>query len=154
MNYEDKSVHTGKYRLNISFQTMFCNLNITTEWEHNLITDVGRTLISNLLAGLSTDSIKGMAVGTGTTAAANGDNVLGAEKVRKGVTPSVAGGNVTFKSDFSASEINGTTEVGLVTNTTSGGLLVTRSVHSNGAINMPSNGGLSMEYVINTANGG
>lgn len=142
----------GRYRFKFSFQNMFMNIEVVSEWQHNIITDVGRAMIANTLTGLSVNKIQGMAVGTGTNSAIAGDTALGAETVRKAVTPSVANGNMTFNAGFTISEINGTTEVGLTTNSSSGGILVTRSVYSNGAINLPS-GALSIDYVIETSNG-
>jgi hypothetical protein len=54
---------------------------------HNLITDDGLNMMRNFLNGAVTDGkIKYIALGTGTTAPANGDHQLGVERFRKIVT--------------------------------------------------------------------
>ena len=54
---------------------------------HNLITDVGKQLLRDALAGTASDAkIKYVAVGNSNTAPAAGDTVLGNEIFRKAVT--------------------------------------------------------------------
>lgn len=135
---------TGEYQYRISYQWMFGNITITTPPIQNLVTSAGRTYIHNLISNLTLY----MAVGTGSTAAALGDTTLGTETTRKIATGATTGSPTwksTFTTNFTSTEINTTTEVGLLTAST-GGTLLTHSVHS--AISIPSGASMDIRYSL------
>ena len=139
----------------------------TTESHSNLIVNVGRTWLTNLMAGLNTTPIQSIVVGTGSSQPALAQTI-------SNMTPTV-GHNTTNSilvspnygvqgsAQFSASEINGTTEVaifaGLINGLTgsqsglpaAGSLMLARNIHT--AINLPLGSSITFNYVIglNTA---
>lgn len=86
-----------------------------------------------------TNGNSAIALGSGSTAVAAGDTTLGTELGRKAMEatfPSRAGLVVTFKSVFGTGDGNGTVaEWGILNNTTSGGVLLSRKVESLGTKN-------------------
>jgi len=80
----------------------------------NIIPTVGRTMLANNLADASPDNTilaSHVALGTGTTAPANGDTTLETETYRNVVASRVNVGNVAYITGFfTASEVSGTFE--------------------------------------------
>lgn len=144
----DKDI-IGKYSFEIGlFSGVFHQDIFKTDYIQNLVTNNGRTLILNRLSSNTANFINYMAIGTGATAATLADTTLGTETVRKAATPTVSGTpnwKVTFNAVFTAAEINGTTEVGLL-NASSNGTLATRNVHT--AISIPVTSTMGVDYII------
>jgi hypothetical protein len=96
----------------------------------NLVVSVGKTLIAARLAG-SGSVLTHMAVGSGSTAAAVGDTILGAEMDRNALTVSggsAAGATVTYTTTWAAGDGTGAIkEAGLFT-AASGGTMLARTV--------------------------
>jgi hypothetical protein len=135
----------GQYRFNISFQTMFVNINIETEVQNNMIVSSGEAATLN---GLK-DIIQGMGVGTSGTAPAKGNTTLTGE-VRVAIdnkTVNTTEKTVTFKSTYTAAQINSKQEIGLFTHATAGqGTMITRSTFS--SISIPAGSNMGVEYVL------
>lgn len=98
---------------------------------NNLVVTAGKELVAaNLQAG-SPVAVTHMAVGTGTTAAANGDTALETELDRNALSTSggtVAGAVVTYEAVWSPGDGTGAlTEAGLLTAPT-GGTMLARTV--------------------------
>jgi len=100
-----------------------------TPWNPNLVTDAGETLYARLMKGDDVAPCRYCAVGSGNTAAAEGDSALEAEIGRLEVTDiSISGSTVTYSTFFGAGSCNGTWwEIGML-NAESGGTLVARTV--------------------------
>lgn len=149
-----KDVLIGSYDLNINYSWMFGSYNLVIK-NYNLITDAGRTLILNRLGSNTTNPISAIAIGTGTNVPLQANTTLQTETVRKATgTPTIVGTPnwlATFAAIFSSSEINGTTEVGLLNSTTTGGVLATRSTHL--AIALPAGSTVSFEYALGLLTG-
>lgn len=140
-------IKAGKFRFRINLNTMFIS-TFTTDWINNLIVDTGRTWILNAIA----DTIEGLAVGTGTAEALLSDTALGNETLRKTVIHTINEApdwSITFTASFTANEINGVTEIGLITDDQSGGVLITRSVFS--SISLPPSSNITIEYPLELA---
>jgi hypothetical protein len=84
---------------------------------HNLIPTVGRSVLAQRLANTTTYTgiINKVALGTGTTPAANGDTTLGTETYRNNAASLTYSNNIAYITGFfTAAETNGTyAEVGL-----------------------------------------
>jgi len=84
---------------------------------HNLIPTVGRAVLASRLANDTTYTgiVNKVALGSGTTPAANGDTTLGTEVYRNNAASLTAANNIAYITGFfTAAEVNGTfAEVGL-----------------------------------------
>lgn len=144
----------GQYRYNVHIPRMF-DINFQSDWIPNLVTNGGRTFLLNRMAVNTTGPVSHMAVGTGTTAPALDQTTLTTETVRKAVTYAVTATSpnwyTTFTSTFTATELNNTTEIALLT-ASSGGTMVTRSTHT--AISLPAGSSMSIDYqlILQTSN--
>ena len=115
--YEHKRFHGQVYR------RVRRGDKIIEDWERlvdfytgepfNLVVDVGETQMAKRLGGISSNPISHMAVGTGTTAAAEGDTALETEIARVAATCSVAGSVLTVAATYGAGVGTGAhTEIG------------------------------------------
>jgi hypothetical protein len=100
----------------------------------NLVVTVGKNFIASSMAKTTTNSpaaMTHMAIGSGTTAAANGDTTLGTELGRVSLTSTtVTNNNVAYVATFPAGTGTGAvTEAGLF-NASSSGTLLCRTVFS------------------------
>lgn len=90
---------------------------------HNLIPTVGRTVLSARLAGTTTYSgtVNYVALGSGSTAAANGDTQLTTESYRNAIASATYASQIAYLTGFfTAAETSGTyAEVGLFIDGTS-----------------------------------
>jgi hypothetical protein len=105
-----------------------------TGFSNNLVTNVGKALLSSLLGGLGGAAATYLAVGTSSTAVALTDTTLGAEITDSGLARSVADSisqttttttndTVQYQKTWSATGTKTVQEVGLL-NASSGGTLV------------------------------
>jgi len=97
----------------------------------NLITTAGKTAIISRLASSPGSAVPvGMAIGTGTTAAAAGDTTLQTELDRNALTSCTASGNVlTMVGNWAAGDGTGSiTEAGVLSTSTTAGTLFSRAV--------------------------
>lgn len=115
-----------------------------SKWIENMILTNGESTILNAIK----NSILGMGVGTSDTEPAKGNTSLtGAVRIAvETSTVDTGDKTVTFKSTFTAAQINDKKEIGLYTTATTGGTLATRSVFS--AISIPAGSNMSVEYVL------
>lgn len=124
-----------------------------TDWIENLITSDGRTLLLNRFKDNTQNAPSYIAIGTGAVAPSLTDHALGVETYRSPITAVVNGTglwNIVYSATFTSSQINFTTEIGLV-NASSAGTLVTRSVHS--AISIPTGSSLRVDYTLTMIGG-
>jgi hypothetical protein len=97
----------------------------------NLVVTVGKNLIASRLKDTTDAAMTHMAIGSGTTAAANADTALGTELGRVSLTSTtVTSNNVAYVATFPAGTGTGAvTEAGLF-NASSGGTMLCRTVFS------------------------
>ena len=97
----------------------------------NLVVTVGKNLIASRLKDTTDAAMTHMAIGSGTTAAANGDTALGTQLGRVSLTSTtVTTNNVAYVATFPAGTGTGAvTEAGLF-NASSGGTMLCRTVFS------------------------
>ena len=149
-----RDMFVGRYDLNITYSWMFGQTKILVE-NYNLVTDAGRNWILSRMGSNTANYIAAIGVGTGNAAPLLANTTLGTETVRKAVgSPSVSGSpnwTTTVSAEFTSTEINNTTEVGLLNNATSGGTLITRSTHA--AISIPSGSNMSLDYSLGLMTG-
>lgn len=152
--YTNLNFISGKYRFHISFQNMFMNINLKTEYKSNLIVNGGRANFLNRLKDNTQPYIQGMGVGTGTAQPLLTNTTLTSE-VRKAIQTATVDTNAlttTFMTMFTGSEINNTKEIGLFTSATAGqGTMISRSVHT--GITMPTTSSVKAEYVLSLQTG-
>lgn len=86
----------------------------------NLIVDVGKNVVRDLLANGTGNGISRMALGTGTTAASSSDTGLEAQSYIKNIsTKEVSNKKITARTFFSSIEVSGTfNEIGMFCSTT------------------------------------
>ena len=91
----------------------------------NLVVTVGKNLIASRLKDTTDAAMTHMAIGSGTTAAANGDTALGTELGRVSLTSTtVTNNNVAYVATFPAGTGTGAvTEAGLFNDGTAGDML-------------------------------
>lgn len=121
---------------------------VETHEEHNLVTLAGRNLVRDLLNEATDTGLNYFAIGTGTTAAAEGDTALGAEVIRDVFTArSATDGVLTISFFLSSASANGSalTEAGIFTQSTAG-VLFARAVHP--AINKTSSVTVTYTWAI------
>ena len=130
-------------------------LDFTTMWYKNLITINGRTLILNLMKPGSGATEPGyIAVGNPTTAnaASLSDSALQQESARAAVTSSTVTAtsgnyNILYQTAFTAAQINGTTEIGIL-NASSNGTLLCRSALPAPISGMPNGTVITVQYQV------
>lgn len=133
----------GKYSFNICFTNMFVNMNIEIE-NNNIITFLGESFFMNRWINDEFKTIKEIVLGKGTVRPDKQDISLSNETVRKNATVKVnlATKTVKLTCDFSAREINGTTEIGV----TNGDILISHDVYEE--IITPSTSTVSLTYTF------
>lgn len=153
MSEKQYSGITGYIVFRISYQNMFTNVVIETEPYKNIVVNSGRTLILNRLVNATYDAISYIGVGTGTADPALNQTALGNERSRKSATVTVTSSspnfNIKFSANYTSSEINGVTEIGLFNAATSG-TMVTRTTFS--AISIP-DGTMTINYYLSLNTG-
>lgn len=146
----------GKYRFIIPVTLPGgISFDVTTMWYKNLITINGRTLILNLMKPGSGATAPGyIAVGNPTTAnpASLSDSALQQEAARAAitsatVTASTGNYNIMYQTSLTASQINGTTEIGVL-NASSNGTLLCRSALPSPISGMPNGTVITVQYQI------
>lgn len=97
----------------------------------NLVVTTGKTFVASRMVGVASNVMSHMAIGTGATAAANGDTTLGTEAARVALTSGTSSSAVaTYVATFPAGTGTGAiTEAGIL-NAGSGGTLLCRTVFS------------------------
>ena len=145
----------GDYQFDIHFCRIIGDVHIKTDWYHNIIVNNGRLNILNRLQSNTYGPILGMGIGTGTGALALANNTLTTETVRNGVSASVNGSpnwNTSFTASYTATQINGSTEIGLFDNATLGsGTMLTRSTYP--TISVPPGTNIGINYMISLNTG-
>lgn len=91
----------------------------------NLVVDTGKDYIASRIEGTSSAVMSHMALGTGTTAAAQGDTALETELDRNALdSTTVSNNDVTYVATYAAGDATGAiTEAGILNNSTGGDLL-------------------------------
>ena len=91
----------------------------------NLVVDAGKDYIASRMEGTSSAVMSHMALGTGTTAAAQGDTTLETELDRNALdSTTVSNNDVTYVATYAAGDATGAiTEAGILNNSTGGDLL-------------------------------
>lgn len=91
----------------------------------NLVVDTGKDYIASRIEGTSSAVMSHMALGTGTTAAAQGDTALETELDRNALdSTTVTDNDVTYVATYAAGDATGAiTEAGILNNSTGGDLL-------------------------------
>lgn len=120
-----------------------------SEWVENIVTNTGKELLISRLGSNTGNFINAIGIGTGSAVPDIDDVALATETYRKVATPTNYGSpdwKVVFNAVFSATEINGSMEIGLLNSSTSGGILVTRSIHS--PISVPPGSSISIDYEL------
>jgi hypothetical protein len=97
----------------------------------NLVVSAGKDFVASRLKDATADVMSHMAIGTSSTAAANGDTALGSEAQRNALTSTTVTDNeIAYVASFGAGEGTGAiTEAGLF-NALSGGTMLCRTVFS------------------------
>jgi hypothetical protein len=123
---------------------------------HNRITTSGDEVLAGILRD-KVDTIHGMELGTGSTAAAKGDTametVIASSYEPLDATPTGSGGNVICVSTWAAGDVtqNGITEVGLFEDGTDGGassgVMIGRAILSP-TVNKGANDSLAVTWTI------
>jgi hypothetical protein len=124
--FHDNVMLTGKLKIVLTDE----NGNIKHEEEvKNLVVTTGKNFIASRMKDTTAGAMSHMAIGTGTTAAANGDTTLGTEAGRVALASTTVTDNaVAYVATFPAGTGTGAiTEAGLL-NASSGGTLLCRTV--------------------------
>ena len=120
----------------------------TSKWFKNLITNAGRTWMINRWANDTMTYGKAIAVGTGVTAPTLTQTTLVTETNRTATTNTPLGTptwQVKFNAVFSASQVSGSTEIG-VFDALAGGNMLSRNVHV--ALSVPPGASISFDYIF------
>ena len=97
----------------------------------NLVVSAGKDFVASRMKDTTEDAMSHMAIGTSTTAPANGDTTLGSEADRNALTSTTVTNNeIAYVASFGAGEGTGAiTEAGLF-NAVTGGTMLCRTVFS------------------------
>lgn len=97
----------------------------------NLVVTTGKNFVASRMKDTTEDAMSHMAIGTSTTAPANGDTTLGSEADRNALTSTTVTNNeIAYVASFGAGEGTGAiTEAGLF-NAVTGGTMLCRTVFS------------------------
>ena len=151
---DEKKVY-GEFSAELHFQTMFINENIEIVREKNKVVNDGLNwMVTRFTSDTSggTPPIIGIAVGTGGTVAPTAsDHTLNAETARVGSsngTSSAGGYSAIISGIFTASQLNGSSEVALLTNAVSGGILICRGVYSPAISGLPTGSNITFSYAL------
>lgn len=125
----------------------------------NLITNVGLKAAAEQLGGTTTTPMTAIAIGIGTTAAANGDTALESEITTNGgqrgaatvtnTTTTITGDTQQWDKTFTFTGSFAVTEEGILDNNTSGGKLLAHQVFS--AVNVVSGDSLAVTHKVQMA---
>lgn len=155
INKKDDLNIYGEFSVVVHFQTMFVNENIEIVRKRNKVVNDGLSWmvtrwVSDTSGGVA--PVAGMAVGTGgSTAPTASDHTLQAETSRvaaTGGTSSAGGYSAIFNAQFPASGLNGSSEVALLTNSTSGGIMICRGVYSPAISGLPIGSYITFSYAM------
>lgn len=119
---------------------------------HNLITNAGKQRVAELLNNVSSTYFRAIAIGTGTNAAAVGDTQLQTEVKRSAATLTYEASykaKFVYLFTFTTGEAYAITEVGVLDNATSGGVLLNRAVSA--AINVDNTKTLSVTVTVSVS---
>jgi len=145
----------GEFSATLHFQTMFINENIEIVRKRNKVVNDGLNwmvtrFISDTTGG--TPPILGIAVGTGgATAPTASDHTLNTETARVAAacgTSSAGGYSAIVSGVFGAAQLNGSSEVGLLTNAVSGGVLICRGVYTPAISGLPTGSNITFSYAL------
>jgi len=155
MKQEEKGKVYGEFSATLHFQTMFINENIEIIRKRNKVVDSGLNwMVTRFISDTSggTPPIMGIAVGTGgATAPVAGDTTLHTETARVesvNGTSSSSGYSAVISGVFTAVQLNGTSEVALLTNAVSGGVMICRGVYSPAISGLPIGSNITFSYAI------
>lgn len=156
MKQEEKGKVYGEFSATLHFQTMFINENIEIVRKRNKVVDSGLNwMVTRFISDTSggTPPIMGIAVGTGgATAPVAGDTTLYTETARVvsvNGTSSSSGYSAIISGIFSATQLNGTSEVGLFTSSTSNsGVMICRGVYTPAISGLPIGSNITFSYAI------
>lgn len=113
----------------------------------NLVVTVGKNYVASRMKDTTEDAMSHMAIGSGTTAAANGDTALGSELDRNALaSTTVTANELAYVTTFAAGEGTGAvTEAGLF-NAVSGGTMLCRTVFS--VVNKSINDSMTITWTV------
>lgn len=116
----------------------------------NLVVTVGKNYVASRMKDTTEDAMSHMAIGSGTTAAANGDTALGSELDRNALaSTTVTANEVAYVTTFAAGEGTGAvTEAGLF-NAVSGGTMLCRTVFS--VVNKSINDSMTITWTVSVS---
>lgn len=113
---------------------------------NNLVVTTGKEFIAARMVGTPTE-MSHMAIGAGSTAAANGDTALGSELGRVALsTDTASGAVVTYTATFPAGTGTGAVVEAGILNASSGGTLLCRTVFS--VVNKGANDAMTITWQI------
>ena len=113
---------------------------------NNLVVTTGKEFIAARMVGTPTE-MSHMAIGAGSTAAANGDTALGSELGRVALsTDTASGAVVTYTAAFPAGTGTGAVVEAGILNASSGGTLLCRTVFS--VVNKGANDAMTITWQI------
>jgi hypothetical protein len=114
----------------------------------NMVVNSGLNLILSRLYSASSNPVSHVAIGTGTAAEDASQTSLGSETARASASFTLDSTNkkLNFSATFTATQINGTTEIGLF-NASSGGTMLSRKKLSS-AFNIPATGNVTISGYI------
>jgi hypothetical protein len=152
---EEKGKVYGEFSAELHFQTMFIDVNMEILRKRNKVVNDGLNwMVTRFISDTSggTPPILGIAVGTGgSTAPTASDHTLKAETARvesSNGTSSAGGYSAIVSGLFSAAQLNGSSEVGLLTNSTSGGVLICRGVYTPAISGLPTGSYITFSYAL------
>ncbi len=113
----------------------------------NLVVTAGKAFVASRMAGVASNVMSHMAVGTSSTAAANGDTALVAEAARVAITSgNASAATITYIATFPAGTGTGAlTEAGVL-NAASVGTLLCRTVFS--VVNKGASDAMTITWVV------
>lgn len=113
----------------------------------NLVVTAGKAFVASRMAGVASNVMSHMAVGTSSTAAANGDTTLVAEAARVAITSgNASAATITYIATFPAGTGTGAlTEAGVL-NAASAGTLLCRTVFS--VVNKGASDAMTITWVV------
>lgn len=113
----------------------------------NLVVTTGKNFVASRIKDTTDAAMSHMAIGSGTTAAADGDTALGTELDRQALTSTTVTNNtITYVATFGAGDGTGAvTEAGLF-NAASGGSLLCRTVFN--VVNKGASDSMTITWVV------
>lgn len=151
---EDKKIY-GEFSATLHYQTMFINENIEIVRKRNKVVNDGLNWMVTRFTSDTTGGVPpilGIAVGTGGSVAPTAtDHTLHTETARvasSNGTSSDGGYSAIISGVFTATNLNGTSEVGLLTSSSSGGTLICRGVYTPAISGLPVGSNITFSYAI------